>query len=166
MMTDGYAQLIGQLAQMTVAEQEAPFNGANLLNSCGARWVNDSCTRDMLAHLYEWQCLMRVFVEHIQSGQQQDYLPAEYRKNYKALEKILVEKHQRTLLNQSAKLLEESHNVMLALAEEFTDEELFTKGYYKCTYTTSLAAYFISVTVSPYAQAVKILKTHKRKLNK
>ena len=41
---------------------------------------------------------------------------------------------------------------------------VFTKGYYKNTYTTSMAAYFLSV--APYGQAVKILKTHQKSLKK
>ena len=52
----------------------------------------------------------------------------------------------------------------LHLAESFSEEELFTKGYYKVTYTTSMAAYFLSV--APYGQAVKILKTHQKSLKK
>ena len=35
---------------------------------------------------------------------------------------------------------------MFRLAESFSEEELFTKGFYKVTYTTSMAAYFLSVT--------------------
>ena len=38
------------------------------------------------------------------------------------------------------------------------------KGYYKNTNTTSMVAYFLSVT--PYGQAVKILKTHQKNLKK
>jgi len=35
---------------------------------------------------------------------------------------------------------------------------------HRCFYTTSMAAYFLSVT--PYGQAVKILKTHQKSLKK
>jgi hypothetical protein len=55
---------------------------------------------------------------------------------------------------------------MLSLAESFTEEELFTKGYYKNTYTTTMAAYFVSVTTSPYGQALKLLKTHQKNCRK
>ena len=61
-------------------------------------------------------------------------------------------------------LLQQGHEEMLRLAESFTEEELFTKGYYKVTYTTSMAAYFLSVV--PYGQAVKILKAHQKNLKK
>lgn len=40
--------------------------------------------------------------------------------------------------------------------------EIFSRGVYKCTYTTTMAAYFESVTTSPYSQAVKLLKTHQK----
>jgi hypothetical protein len=52
---------------------------------------------------------------------------------------------------------------MLSLVESFTDEELFAKGVFKCTYTTTMAAYFESVTTSSYGQAVKLLKAHLKK---
>ena len=61
-------------------------------------------------------------------------------------------------------LLEETHKEMIQLVQSFTQEELFDKGFYKCTYTTTMAAYFASVTTSPYGQAVKLLKTHLKNL--
>ena len=79
---------------------------------------------------------------------------------------MLVEKHQQTPLEEATRLLDETHDEMLSLAESFTEEELFTKGFYKCTYTTTMAAYFVSVTSSPYSQAVKLLKTHQKQLAK
>ena len=60
--------------------------------------------------------------------------------------------------------MQQSHEEMIRLTESFTEEELFTKGYYKVTYTTSMAAYFLSV--APYGQALKILKTHQKSLKK
>ena len=78
------------------------------------------------------------------------------------MDKMLVEKHQGTTLEEAKALLQQSHDEMLCLADSFTEEELFTKGYYKNTYTTNMAAYFLSV--APYGQAVKILKTHQKNL--
>ena len=62
--------------------------------------------------------------------------------------------------------MRQTHEEMLSLADSFTDEELFTKGFYKNTYTTTMAAYFVSVTSSPYGQAVKLLKTHQKNCRK
>ena len=53
-----------------------------------------------------------------------------------------------------------SRSTRLGLVKSFDDNQLFSRGVFKCTYTTTMAAYFESVTTSPYSQATKILKTH------
>ena len=163
-MADSYAKLNEQTGKMTAEQLEAPFQFANDPKKCGARWIYDQCARDLFVHLYEWQVLMREFVKNIREGHQRDYLPDEYRKNYHEMDKMLVEKHQKTTFAEAQRLLSQTHEEMLHLAGSFTDEELFTKGYYKCTYTTDMAAYFASVTISPYGQAMKMLKTHQKNL--
>ena len=163
-MADGYAKLTDQIGKMTAAQLESPFQFASDPKKCGARWIYDQCARDLLIHLYEWQVLMREFVNNIRNNQQRDYLPDEYRKDYHAMDKMLVEKHQGTTFGQAQELLKQTHEEMLQLADSFTDEELFGKGYYRCTYTTTMAAYFASVTTSPYGQAAKLLKTHQKNL--
>lgn len=165
-MTDGYTKLKEQIAKMSQDEISAPFDFVSDPKKCGVRWQYDKCLRDLLIHLHEWQVLMREFVQNIREGHQRDYLPDEYRKNYHEMDKMLVEKHQQTPLEDATRLLDETHDEMMSLAESFTEEELFTKGFYKCTYTTTMAAYFVSVTSSPYSQAVKLLKTHQKQLAK
>ncbi|MBO4589194.1 MAG: ClbS/DfsB family four-helix bundle protein [Bacteroidales bacterium] len=163
-MSGGYAQLNEQIAKMSEAELAAPFNFAADPKKCGVRWQNDRCLRDLLVHLREWQLLMSTFVTNIREDHPKDYLPDEYRKCYHEMEKALLAKHQNTPLDEAKALLRQSHDEMLRLAESFSEEELFSKGYYKVTYTTSMAAYFLSVT--PYGQALKILKTHQKSLKK
>ena len=165
-MQDGYAKLKEQMAKMSQEEISAPFDFASDPKKCGVRWQYDRCLRDLLIHLHEWQVLMRVFVQNIHDGHQRDYLPDEYRKNYHEMDKMLVEKHQKTPLEEASRLLDGTHDEMLRLAESFTEEELFTMGFYKCTYTTSMAAYFESVTTSPYSQSVKLLKAHQKQIAK
>lgn len=165
-MADSYTKLNEQIWKMNSSEIEAPFQFASDPKKCGARWIYDQCPRDLLIHLYEWQVLMREFVNNIRNGQQRDYLPDEYRKNYHEMDKMLVEKHQSTTFDQAQKLLSQTHQEMMQLAESFTEEELFGKGYFRCTYTTTMAAYFASVTSSPYGQATKLLKTHLKNLSK
>ena len=161
-MTDGYAKLCEQISKLNDEQAAASFDFAADPKKCGVRWQYDRCLRDMLTHLYEWQVLMRDFVQNIRDGHPRDYLPDEYRHNYHEMDKMLVEKHHATPLEEAKRLLGQTHEEMLRLAGSFTEEELFTKGYYKNTYTTTMAAYFISVTTSPYGQAVKLLKTHQK----
>lgn len=161
-MQEGYAKLNEQIDKLSAEVAAAPFTFAADPKKCGVRWTYDRCMRDLLTHLYEWQVLMRVFVGNIREGHPKDYLPEEYRKNYHEMDKMLVEKHQGTSLEEAKKLLEQTHQEMVSLAESFTDEELMEKGVFKNTYTTTMAAYFESVTTSPYAQAAKLLKTHQK----
>ena len=159
---DGYAKLCEQIGKMSSEVIAAPFDFNSDPKKCGVRWQYDRCLRDLLIHLHEWQVLMRDYVQNIREGHPRDYLPDEYRRNYHEMDKMLVEKHQNTSLEEAKGLLWHTHMEMINLVECFTEEELFTKGYYKNTYTTSMAAYFLSVTTSPYGQAVKLLKTHQK----
>lgn len=43
---------------------------------------------------------------------------------------------------------------------------LASKGYFKRTYTTDMAAYFVSVTASPCAHATKPIKAHRKAYKK
>ena len=165
-MTDGYAKLCDQIAKMSDEEKLAPFDFTADPKKCGVRWQYDRSLRDLLIHLHEWQVLMRDFVQNIHDGHPRDYLPDEYRRNYHEMDKMLVEKHQGTPLEDADRLLHETQEEMLSLADSFTEEELFTKGFYKNTYTTTMAAYFVSVTTSPYGQAVKLLKAHQKNSRK
>lgn len=165
-IVDGYAKLCVQIAKMNDEEKLAPFDFTADPKKCGVRWEYDRCLRDLLIHLHEWQVLMREFVQNIRDGQPRDYLPDEYRRNYHEMDKMLVEKHQGTSLEEATSLLQQTHDEMLSLVDDFTDDELFVKGYYKNTYTTTMAAYFVSVTSSPYGQAVKLLKTHQKNSRK
>ena len=165
-IADSYGKLCDQTDKLTDAEKNAQVSFAADPKKCGVRWQYDRCLRDLLIHLHEWQVLMREFVQNIREGHPRDYLPDEYRRNYHEMDKMLVEKHQGTPLEEAQRLLQQTHDEMLSLADSFTDEELFTKGFYKNTYTTTMAAYFVSVTTSPYGQAVKLLKTHQKNCRK
>lgn len=122
--------------------------------------------RDVLTHIYEWQLLQVAFVENIRKGEPKDFIPDPYRKNYKEMDEVNRLRHQSTSFDKAVSLLQETHPKMIALMESFTDEELFGKKVFKVTYTTTMAAYFVSVTLSPYSQALKRLKSHLRSLKK
>ena len=72
------------------------------------------------------------------------------------------EKHQDTSLAEAKLLLKQSHIAVMQLAKSFSNEELFTKGFYKWVGTTSLGSYFISASSSHYDWAMKKLKAYKK----
>lgn len=71
-------------------------------------------------------------------------------------------RHQGTSLKQAESMVKESHAQVMALMEPFSDEELFERGRFKWTGTTTLGAYFVSCTASHYDWAMKKLKEHMR----
>ena len=119
-MSDSYAKLNEQIGKMTDDELNATFQFANDPKKCGARWIYDQCARDLLIHLYEWQVLMREFVNNIREGRQRDYLPDEYRKNYHEMRGGTF--HQRPLQvhlhHRYGRLLHERHHKSLQAGPE------------------------------------------------
>lgn len=120
--------------------------------------------RDVLMHIYEWQRLQIAFVDNIRKGEPKDFIPDPYRKNYKEMDEVNRLNDQKYSAAEAMGMLRQSHEEIVALAESFTEDELFGKKVFKVTYTTTMAAYFMSVTTSPYSQAIKRLKSHIRSM--
>ncbi|MDE6517130.1 MAG: ClbS/DfsB family four-helix bundle protein, partial [Acetatifactor sp.] len=59
-------------------------------------------------------------------------------------------------------MLVQSHREMMALAETFTDRELFEKGVYPWTGNSTLGSYFAANMSSHYDWAIKKLKAHRK----
>ena len=62
-------------------------------------------------------------------------------RTYGDMNVVLWRKQQETPLEEARGLLEESHNVVMALAEGFSDEELFHKGRFDWTGRTTLGSH-------------------------
>ena len=71
-------------------------------------------------------------------------------------------KHQNTSLDEAETMLQKSHEEVMKLAEEFSNEELFSKGVYQLVGGSTLGSYFVSTTASHYDWAVKKLKAHRK----
>jgi hypothetical protein len=65
----GAKQLILDISDEAAA---ATFAVTTDPKKCGVRWQYDRCLRDLLIHLYEWQVLMREFVQNIRGGHPRD----------------------------------------------------------------------------------------------
>ncbi|MGN0033404.1 MAG: ClbS/DfsB family four-helix bundle protein [Candidatus Limimorpha sp.] len=122
--------------------------------------------RDILMHIYEWQQLQLAFVNNIRNGDPKDFIPEPYRKNYHEMDRDNWMRHQAIHIDEAICAVSKSHLVMLELMDSFSENELFGKKVFKNTYTTTMAAYFLSVTYTPYNQAVRRLKSHIRSMKK
>ena len=161
--TQQYAKLQSLISQLTEEELNTPFDFSKDEKRKEAHWKRDKNLRDVLIHLYEWQQLLLNWVYSNQNGVEKSFLPLAYNwKNYGELNVAFWQKHQQTSLEEATKMLHQSQTNVLVLAENFTDEELFSKGIYKWVGGSTLGSYFISSTSSHYDWAMKKLKAHRK----
>ena len=167
---ENYAKLMDMISNMTETQLNTPFDFSGDANKKEAHWSRDKNVRDVLIHLYEWHCLMLKFIEnnaHADGKNAVPFLPAEYSwKTYGAMNVMFWKRHQNTSLETAKEMLSDSHKKVLALAEKYSNEELFTKKYFPWTGTTDLGSYFVSTTASHYDWAIKKIKAHIRVLDK
>ena len=72
--------------------------------------------------------------------------------------------HQDTPLYKTKTLLAQTHEKVMTLTANFSDEELFARRYFNFTGKLNLAAYITGSTSSHYDWAIKKIRKHKRSL--
>lgn len=119
--------------------------------------------KDILIHLYEWHQLLLNWVQSNKEGNYVSFIPAPYNwKTYGEMNVGVWNKHQETTLEEAKSMFQKSHSKVIQLAEQFSNEELFSKGVYKWVGGSTLGSYFVSVTASHYDWAMKKLKAHRK----
>ena len=148
-------KLLSLVESLSEAQQEAKFDFED----------RDKCVRDVLAHLYEWHLLLINFIQKNLSGERTAFLPEPYNwKTYLQMNAQIWRKHQDTPLCEAKALLAQTHEKVMALTVNFSDEELFARGYFNFTGNLNLAAYVTGSTSSHYDWAIKKIRKHKRSL--
>lgn len=152
------------LIDSLTAEQQTGTFSENVLNAGKeAHWKRDKNLRDVLVHLYEWHQLLIKWIASNTNGKIAAFLPEPYNwKTYPEMNVKFWEKHQDTPLEQAKEMLLNSHKQVMESIEKFTNDELFSKGVFKWTGTTTLGSYCVSATSSHYDWAMKKLKKHKK----
>ncbi len=147
---------------MSDNEQKAAFRFEELKQK-EAHWKRDKNLRDVLVHLYEWHQLLINWVTSNQNGENKPFLPSPYNwKTYGDMNVMFWEKHQSTALDDSKTMLLDSHKKVMSLIDSFTDDELFSKGIYSWTGSSTIGSYCTSATASHYDWAIKKIKVHKK----
>lgn len=160
---ENFEKLNTLISRMSDKELTTPFDFSKDEKKKEAHWKRDKNLRDVLIHLYEWHQLILNWIESNQKGEVKPFLPEPY--NWRTYGDMNVEfwkKHQNTSLEDATRALEKSHKDVLKLAENFTNEELFSKKVYKWVGGSTLGSYFVSATSSHYDWAIKKLKTHQK----
>ena len=161
---NNFDSLFAFIDSMTEQELAIPFDFASDIKKKEAHWKRDKNLRDVLIHLYEWHQLQLSWVEANRKGEDKPFLPKPYNwRTISTMNGFFCKKHQSTSLNEAKEMLKQSHKEMLELAEEFSNEELFSKGIYKWVGGSTLGSYFVSNTSSHYDWALKKLKAHRKK---
>ena len=115
--------------------------------------------RDVLVHLYEWHCLLLNWIQTNTNGKPAPFLPAPYNwKTYPQMNVAFWEKHQNTSYTDAEAMLKKTHKEVMAIIETFSNEDLFSKGAFDWTGTTTLGSYCVSATSSHYDWAIKDIK--------
>jgi len=148
----GFAKLWALIDSMDEERQNAAF----------AFEDRDKNLRDVLIHLHEWHNMTERWHK---IGTLEGGMPAVPGEGYtwKTLPTLNLEiwrSYQQVSLAEAKQRLRESHAKMLTLAEAHSNAELFERGIYKWTKSSTLGAYFIGATSSHYDWAMKKLKKH------
>lgn len=164
---EDFDALLTLIEGLSPLEEETPFDFTDQPNKKEAHWQRDKNTRDVLAHLLEWQRLLIRWLEDNQQGKSRPFLPAPYTwKNYAEMNQCIWEECQGVSFEEIKEQLEGTHRRTMALIDGFEEEALVTKAYFTWTGTTSVASYCTSSTTSHYQWAMKKIKAHKRSVKK
>lgn len=148
---------------MSDERQNATFGKEMAKAGKEAHWSRDKNLRDILVHLYEWHLLLLNWIKVNSSGEHKPFLPEPYNwKTYPTMNVEFWKKHQHTQLTEAKAKLKESHKDVMSLIETFSNEQLFAKGVFDWTGTSTLGAYCVSATASHYDWAIKKIKVHIR----
>ncbi len=143
-------------------KQEFDFSGDEKKKE--AHWLRDKNLRDVYIHLYEWHQLLLNWISSNMEGVPAPFLPSPYNwKTYGEMNREFWVKHQETSLEDAESMLISSHKEVIKTISALSNEELFSKGHFTWTGSTTLGSYCVSASSSHYEWAVKKLKAHNRK---
>ncbi len=115
--------------------------------------------RDVLGHLHHWHLMFLNWYETGLSGEKPEMPAPGYTwRTVPALNRMILETYNDADLSEMVEHLRESHQKVMAIIEQHSDDELFERKRFKWTGSTSLGAYAVSATSSHYAWALKLIK--------
>lgn len=161
---DSFQKLIDLLDSLPADQLEGTFT-FDVSKEKGAHWERDKNLRDVLVHLYEWHQLLIDWVNANLAGEEKQFLKEGYNwKTYGGMNVEFWEKHQGTSYEDALTLLKESHATVIQLAEQLSNDELFSKGAFPWVGGSTLCSYFVSATSSHYEWALKKTRKFKKSL--
>lgn len=153
------AAAITEFDRLWLAVESVPVGDRERAGACEAWSV-----KDLLCHLHAWH-EMTLGWEQVGSTGGTPSIPA---KGYTfadtpALNEAIYQRTRNDAWDDVVERLMASHGAMLAVIETYSDEDLFTKGRFAWTRSTSVGAYLTSATSSHYAWASKLIRAWAKK---
>lgn len=152
-----YLKLLEIIQEFTDEQQNSNFGFED----------RDQNIRDVLIHLHEWHnMVLRWYDEGTNKGLK-PVIPREgYTwKTIADMNKMIWKMYQDCPLEKAKILLNGSHLQIINIINNLTEEQLYTRSYFKWTGTTTLGQYFVSAGPSHYNWAMKKIKLYKKELN-
>ena len=130
-----FEKLLKLLDSLSVDDLNKEFS-FDLEKEKGAHWDRDKNVRDVLVHLHEWHKLLLDWVSSNLAGDNKQFLKEGYNwRTYGLMNQEFVDNNQTTTYEEALSNLKESHNQVMILIEDFSNENLFEKGVYSWTNT-------------------------------
>jgi hypothetical protein len=126
--------------------------------------VDDWSTKDVLAHLIEWEGMVMKWYETGAKGKVPAVPSEEY--NWGQLPQLnhaIYLKHRDKSLEDIQKEFKSSYKKIMKVIETIPEKELLTRGQYPWTKNNLLAAYFSSATSSHYRWALGEIRKNVKK---
>jgi len=159
-----YDKLISLLNSFSDEELNLPFS-FDLDKEKGAHWKRDKNIHDVLIHLNEWHNLLLDWVISNQAGQEKQFLKEGYNwRTYGEMNEKFTKDNQNSSYEDALSKLVESHQKVMALLNNFSNEELFEKEAFSWVGGSTLGSYFVSTTSSHYEWASKKIRKFKKSL--
>jgi hypothetical protein len=119
--------------------------------------------RDVVAHLHAWHLMTMDWCRTGETGgAPQVPGPGRTWRDTPAINAEIWARFAATPYAGALRLLEASHGEIVGLIAQHTQEQLFGKGVYAWTKSTTLGAYFVSATSSHYDWGIKTLRAIRR----
>ena len=115
--------------------------------------------RDICTHLYEWHAFLERWYREGMDGDIPEMPAPGYKwRNLDKLNNQISKQYEQITFSHAIKKLTFSHQRVMKLIYNHSDEEIFTKNYYKWTKTSHLYSYFAANTLNHYRWALKKCK--------
>ena len=110
-------------------------------------------------HLVRWHEMVIAWHDGNMSGKKTDFLPEGF--NWRTTPELNFEmwnEYQSVSLDEAKRLVKKTHQEVMDIIKSHNNDDLFKKGTYDWTGSSSLGSYLVSATSSHYDWAMKTLR--------